>query len=314
MVNSKMFFQTMKDGTEISVNRWIPEVEPKAVILISHGMGEHSLRYDRVANLFAEDGFAVSVHDHRGHGRTAQKQKEKGEPGFGYLADKNGYEKVRDDIIEIKNKLQEDFPGKKIFLLGHSFGSMVSQGVIEEYGDQFAGCILCGTRGPDLSMVKFGKNLAKLGYLIGLKKRKANLLNKISFSGSNSRIKNLRTPFDWLTKDDAIVDMYMSDQWCGFVMKTEFFHEMFKMLLIIHNEKNMKKVPENLPVSIIYGTEDPVGAYGKTPEILYNVYKANGLKDVSITSYENDRHELFNETDYEKVVKDTEGWIEKHLK
>ena len=67
-MTTKSFFQTMKDGTEVAVNRWIPDTEPKAVIVISHGMSEHSLRYDRAATLFTDAGFAVSAHDHRGHG------------------------------------------------------------------------------------------------------------------------------------------------------------------------------------------------------------------------------------------------------
>ncbi len=107
--------------------------------------------------------------------------------------------------------------------------------------------------------------------------------------------------------------MYMSDAWCGFLMTTEFYHEMFRLLLSIHNAKNMKKISENLPVYIIAGKEDPVGNYGKTVTDLYNIYKNNGIKNLELKLYENDRHELFNEKDHDTVVSDCLNWINKNI-
>ena len=99
----------------------------------------------------------------------------------------------------------------------------------------------------------------------------------------------------------------------SFTMKTEFFHELFRMLNIIHKKANMKKISNDLPVYIIAGTDDPVSNYGKTVQKLYEIYKSNGIKDLEIKLYENDRHELFNETDCEVVIKDTITWLLKHL-
>ena len=75
----------------------------------------------------------------------------------------------------------------------------------------------------------------------------------------------------------------------------------------------MKKVAQELPVFMIAGKDDPVGRYGKTVEALYNIYKKNGVKDVELKLYENDRHELFNETDYQTVIKDCCDWINKRI-
>lgn len=312
-MQTKSFFQTMNDGMEISVNRWIPDSDPKAIIVISHGMSEHSLRYDKTASLFADAGFLVSAHDHRGHGRTAQKQIEKGEPGFGYLSDKNGYEKVRDDILEVITKLKTEFPGKKIILLGHSFGSFVTQAFIEKYSTEIDLCILCGSRGPQQALVKGGYFVTNLLYLFGQKKRTSKLLDKLSFGSYGKKISEKRTEFDWLTKDNSIIDMYIADAWCGFIMKTEFYHEMLKLLKTIHTAKNMKKIGKDLPVFVIAGKEDPVGDYGKTVTDLFNIYKSNGMKDVELKLYENDRHELFNETDSDTVIKDCIEWITKRI-
>ena len=312
-MTTKSFFQTMSDGTEIAVNRWIPDNEPKAVIVISHGMSEHSLRYDRTASCFVEAGFLVSAHDHRGHGRTAQKQLEKGQPGFGYLADKDGYKKVREDLLEVINQLKKEFPGKKIILLAHSFGSLIGQSFIENHSSEIDLCILCGSRGPQQGIARLGLFVTNIMYIFGRKKKLSKFLDKMIFGSYSERIKDPRTANDWLTKDENIVDMYMSDSWCGFIMTTEFYHEMVKLCLDIHNPKNMKKIREDLHVYIIAGKEDPVGLYGKTLENLFSIYKKNGIKDVELKLYENDRHELLNETDYETVLKDLCNWINKRV-
>lgn len=312
-MTTKSFFQTMKDGTEIAVNRWIPDNEPKAIIVISHGMSEHALRYDRTASHFADEGFLVSVHDHRGHGKTAQKQSEKGEVGFGYLNDSHGYEKVRDDILEIIESLKKEYAGKKIILLGHSFGSLIAQSFIENYSSEIDLCILCGSRGPQQALSRGGRFVSGLLYLFGQKKRPSKFLDKLAFGSYNNRITGKRTEFDWLTKDESIVDMYLSDSWCGFTMTTEFYREMLKLCVSIHKSSSMKKISCDLPVFMIAGKEDPVGAYGKTVNALFDIYRKNGIKDTEIKLYENDRHELFNETDYESVIKDCCDWINKRI-
>lgn len=302
----------MADGTEICVNRWLPDSEPEAVVVISHGMAEHSLRYDRLASFLTDAGFLVSAHDHRGHGKTAQNQAEKGGVGFGYLADKHGFEKVCGDLKEIIDQLKTEYPQKKVFLLGHSFGSIVSQCFIEKYGDSIDGCILSGSRGPQRFPVKCALFLSGALCVFGQKKRTAKMIDRMVFGSYGKKIENKRTDADWLTKDPVIVDMYLEDQWCGFVMKTEFFYEMFRMLNTVHKKSNMKKIPAELPVYLIAGTDDPVGDYGKTVKKLCDVYKSNGIKDLEIKLYENDRHELFNETDSDAVTNDTIAWLKKH--
>ena len=77
---TEKFLLKMNDASEIAVDRWIPESEEdiKAVIVFSHGMQEHSLRYDRIGSIFAENGFVFNAHDHRGHGKTAQNAEQNG--------------------------------------------------------------------------------------------------------------------------------------------------------------------------------------------------------------------------------------------
>lgn len=310
---TKTFFQTMSDGISVNVNRWIPDDDAKAVIVISHGMAEHGLRYDRTASIFADAGFAVNAHDHRGHGKTAQAQKEKGEPGFGYLSDKKGFERTREDLKEVIDQVKKDFPGKKIFLLAHSWGSMIGQSYIEAYGNEIDGCILSGTRGPSGIAPSFGLFLARFLCLFGQKKRISNLLDSMAFSANGKKLPKGSDKLGWLSHNEANIAMYKSDQWCGYKMTTEFYVEMFRMLNSIHSKKNMKKISQTLPVLFITGTEDPVGLYTKTVKDLCSKYQNNGMSDVNAKYYVGYRHETLNENNNEVVHQDVIDWISKHI-
>ncbi len=312
-MNTTSFFQTMSDGTEISVTRWIPDGEVKGVVQLSHGMAEHSMRYDRLGSVFAENGYVLSAHDHRGHGRTAQKAEQKGTGGFGYLADRKGFIKIESDALEVLKKLKEDFPGKKTCLLGHSFGSFVAQALMEDYGNEYDCAILCGTAGPRRLLILGGEFLAFFNILFLGKKHKSNFLNKISFGSYLKHIENPGTDFDWLSKSEMNVNMYMADQWCGFVPSAGFFRDMYDGFTKIHKRRNMKKIPKSLPVLFIYGKEDPVGDYGKTVELLAQDYRDNGMQDITVIPYETLRHEIFNEVESDKVIADCLDWISKRL-
>lgn len=309
-MTTNSFYQTMKDGTEVHVMRWIPDGEIKGIVQLSHGMSEHSLRYDKLGCIFAENGWVLCAHDHRGHGKTAQKAETNGTGKFGYLADKDGFEKVEEDLLEVVLNLKADFPQKKCFLIGHSFGSFVAQRFIEKNGDEIDGVVLCGTAGPRQGMMGFGKFAFGLNALLFGKKHRARLDYELSFMGYNKRVPKPRGEnSNWLSKNEFNVQMYKADQWCGIMPTAEFFCELAKGLYETHKAKSMKMIPQNLPVYFIYGSDDPVGDYGKTIKKLIQIYKANGMTDVSEKVWQGDRHEIFNELDGDQVINDTLKWI-----
>lgn len=314
-MQTEKFFQLMSDGTEIAVNRWIPDDEEKirGIIQLSHGMQEHSLRYDRLGCVLAEAGFVFSAHDHRGHGKTAYNAQQKGKGMFGKLADKNGFERVVEDLDEIISELQKDFPEKKTVLLGHSFGSFVSQSYIENHGEKLAGCILCGTAGPNRAKINAGKVLMNVLRFFRGGNSKSKFAQNVAFSGYNKKFSGKNGDLDWLSANPANVEMYKNDAWCGGVSTLSFFCDLMHGINLVHSEKNMKKIPQNLPVLFIYGSDDPVGDYGKTIKLLADTYKKNGMKDVSLIEYPGDRHELFNELDSDKITQDVLNWLEKNI-
>lgn len=313
-VNS--FSLKMNDGCEIFLNRWEPDApeDIKGVVQLHHGLAEHSMRYDRLGSILAENGYVLNAYDMRGHGKTAETAIAKGEGRFGQLARKNGFETAVEDLAFIIESLKKDYPDKKIVLLGHSFGSFISQGYIEKYGERIDGCILCGTSGPQIPLAPIGKVVAIVVRAFKGPDATSKFLTKLSFGSYNKHIANPQTADDWISLNELNRQMYKMDKWCGFPLTVSFFVDITTALSTIHKKKNMKAVPVNLPIFFIYGKEDPVGGYGKTIEKLYEIYQKNGVKDVQIKGYENDRHEIFNEDDKETVEKDVLQWLSGVLK
>ena len=310
------FSLKMNDGCEIFLNRWEPDTpeDIKGVVQLHHGLAEHSMRYDRLGSILVENGYVLNAYDMRGHGKTAETAIAKGEGRFGQLARKNGFETAVEDLAFIIESLKKDYPDKKIVLLGHSFGSFISQGYIEKYGERIDGCILCGTSGPQIPLAPIGKVVAKVVRAFKGPDATSKFLTKLSFGSYNKHIANPQTADDWISLNELNRQMYEMDKWCGFPLTVSFFVDITTALSTIHKKKNMKAVPAELPVFFIYGKEDPVGRYGKTIEKLYDIYQKNGVKNLQIKGYENDRHEIFNEDDKETVEKDVLQWLSDVLK
>ena len=309
----KSFTLKMDDGYELCLNRWQPDTEEeiKGVIQLHHGLAEHSLRYDRFGSVLAENGYVLNAYDMRGHGRSAEVADKNGNGMFGKLADKKGFDRAVKDLKAVTDNLKNDFPGKKTILMGHSFGSFVSQGFIEEYGNDIDACILCGTAGPQKALVGFGLFAAHLITFLTGKNRCLKLMETLSFGSYNKRINPVKTKVDWLSKNPLNVEMYMMDNWCGIPLTNSFFCSMTEGLSKIHKNKNIKKIPTKLPVFFIWGSEDPVGTYGKTIRNLIDIYKSNGMDKIDFKEYQGDRHEILNEEDKEIIEKDIIDWVNK---
>ncbi len=312
-MQTKNFTLTMRDGMEIFVNRWAPDAEEeiKGIIQLHHGLAEHSMRYDRLGSVLAENGYVLNAYDLRGHGKTAENAEKKGTGRFGKLADKNGFNIVVEDLNEVISDLKKTYPGKKTILFGHSFGSFVSQGYIEKYGSNLDACILCGTAGPQQGLVSAGNFFANLIKIFRGSNAIVPMLAKLSFGSYCDRIENPETDNDWLSLNKANRMMYEMDNWCGIPLTVSFFCDLTSGLKQIHKAKNIKKVPVDLPILFIWGAEDPVGAYGKTIKKLADIYKSNGVKNIEMIEYPNDRHEILNEDDKEKVEADILNYLAK---
>ncbi len=303
------FQHTLSDGKAAFVRRWLPPGSPKAVLLIAHGMAEHSGRYERFAAPMAAAGWAVYAPDHRGHGRSAA------EGELGWFAEKDGFTRVREDLHEVASLAAAENPALPVFLLGHSMGSLIAEAYLSAYGSELAGCVLTGVLSPPpLVLSVIGRLIAALGSAFKGQKAPARILHKMSFDSSNRDFQPARTPVDWLSRDPAEVDKYVADPLCGFVCRFGFYRDFLSGFASVYRRGSaFSGLPKALPLYILAGAEDPLGgAVGFVP-ILAGKYKAAGLQDVSTRLYPGARHEILNETNRDEVMADIKDWLETEL-
>jgi alpha-beta hydrolase superfamily lysophospholipase len=299
------FWMKSIDDTEIYVEKWVEEdQEPKAIVQIAHGMAEHFQRYHDFIQFLVQNGIYVYGNDHRGHGKTGQKQ-----GLMGYFSDKDGFEKATNDLHQITQLIKTDYPNTPLFLLGHSMGSFLSRHYIQKFASDISGVILSGTGYYPRATSNFGKLVAsRLA-----PKEKSPFMNKLAFGTFNRKIKNPKTPFDWLTRDETVVQAYLEDSLSGYIPTARFFVDLMTGLLWIHSPERNKQVPKDLPMFIISGDEDPVGSYGKGVWKTASMYKNLGIEDISVSLVEGARHEVLNEINKEEVYTEIVNWVLKHL-
>ncbi|MBN1883013.1 MAG: lysophospholipase [Deltaproteobacteria bacterium] len=299
-----------RDGAEIFVYTWKPDDEKdvKAVIQIAHGMAEHAARYERFANALVDEGFAVYADDHRGHGKTAGSLDR-----AGFFADEDGWQKVVDDLAMITDHMEKEYPKAPVFFFGHSMGSMLGRTYLLQHGKRLSGAILSGTMGDPGLLGKLGVLVAKRECKKKGRNTPSELLAKLSFGKFNNAFKPARTEFDWLSRDEAEVDKYVDDPYCGFVFSAGGFLDMLTAMPLLFKPEGVARMPKTLPIYLFSGEKDPVGNNGKGVREVYNLYKKAGIEDVSIKLYENGRHEMLNETNRKEVFSDVIGWLNAHM-
>lgn len=310
MITKEEFFYDSRDNkSKIHAVRWIPESgTPKCIIQIVHGMAEHIERYHEFAMYLAQQGILVTGEDHLGHGQS------KGEYSLqGYFCSQDPATVLVRDVHRLKKLTQEKYPMVPYFLVGHSMGSFITRNYLCRYGSGIQGAVIMGTGMKSKGLLVFSKITANIVKLFFGEKHVSHFLDKAAFGSFNKKIMNPRTPKDWLTKDNQKVDDYLKDPNCNFVFTVNGFLTLFELIDRIVNKENLNKIPKELPVYMISGKDDPVGDYGKGVEKAYASLEMAGLTNMELKLYQEDRHELLNETDREKVAEDIYLWIKKQL-
>lgn len=300
-IAKKEWFRTAsgKNG-KIFSRSWTGE-ETKAIIVIAHGMAEHSARYDGFASFLAGRGYAVYMNDHAGHGRSTQRQ--------GHFADENGWEYVVRDLKTLMDQGEREHPEAPRFLMGHSMGSFLSRSYLIRYGEGLSGCILCGTMGKN-PQVKVGKALASLQCRVMGSQSRGRFLDKISMGAYNKGIQNPVNQFAWLSTDEENCRAYENDPLCGFAFTAAGYRDLFTGLEEIGGPDWAGKVPKDVPILLLAGDKDPVGNYGKGPVQVGESLRSAGVKDVEWKIYPGLRHELLNETGKEQIWEDAVTWLD----
>ena len=274
------------DGTKIVAYRWDPEGPPRAAVQLTHGMGEHARRYDHVAQALNDAGFVVYAQDHRGHGASA-------DPGMHGNLGQGGWAALVDDIGLLSAKIRADHPDLPLILLGHSMGSFAVQQYLFDHSADADGVVLTGTAAIDL--------------LEGA----LDLDQPIDLAMFNAPFQPARTDYDWLSRDEAIVDAYVADEWCGFGIDTAAARAMFLGARRGADPAQVAAIRSSLPVYIAVGQSDPVNGGLALLNPLTDRYKAAGLTDVTVRIYPDARHEILNETNRDEIIAELNGWLDR---
>jgi alpha-beta hydrolase superfamily lysophospholipase len=288
------------DGTRLAYRHWVPDGEVRAALIVVHGLSEHTGRYARLAAALTARGIAVAAQDQRGHGRTADAT------GPGRFGDGAGSDDVLDDVRALEERLRSVHPGVPLFLLGHSLGSVTALGSAERDGEALAGLVLSGPIGVAPELAEAAGQL-RAAADAGLADQPMDAL-----SAFNAPFEPARTPYDWLSRDEAEVDAYLADPLCGDDIPPTYGYGagMFELAVRVATAEGVAALPDGLPVLLLSGQRDPVGGQDAAQvTALAGLMEDRGLP-VEQHVYPDARHEVFNETNRDEVTADLVAWLE----
>jgi alpha-beta hydrolase superfamily lysophospholipase len=277
MKHSEGSFKGIRD-LDIFYQCWLPEDEVKAVLLVVHGLAEHSGRYMNLVNHFVPAGYNVYGLDHPGHGRSA-----------GQRVYVNRFEDYTDTLGIFTQFVLQENPDKPLILIGHSMGGLISALYLIEHQKDFEAAVLSGP------LIKTTDNapplLAFIGRLLSILMPRAGLV---------------QLEADGVSRDPAVVEAYNKDP---LVFTGKITARLGSELLNAVQRINAEASRITLPLLILQGSADrlvhPSGA-----QILYDKV---GSAQKELKMYDGFFHEVFNEPEHEQVMKDIEKWMENYL-
>jgi len=259
--------------------------QPRAVIQLAHGVGEHAGRYAEVAAALTGAGYTVYADDHRGHGRTGVHQHDGDLSKLGRLGP-GGHRAAVEAVWRFTQLIREENPGLPLILLGHSWGSFMSQILVSDHPDAFDGLVLSGSS-----------------------LRWPGSLNSGDLNKPWKKADALGT--EWLSSDLTVGQAFLDDPLTTTKTLPELFGIRDTLRLIGKPRKGLRDARgADLPVLLMVGRDDTVGG-PRSVHRLADAYRTrSGLTDVTTLVYPGARHEIFNETMRAEVFADLLAWLD----
>jgi acylglycerol lipase len=261
---------------DIYYKGWAPEGEVKAVLMIVHGVGEHIGRYTNVVDHYVPLGFAIYGVDHIGHGKSGGERE---------MVER--FEDYIEPLVTFREKIAGWYPGKPIFIYGHSMGGLITTLYLLDHQADFKGAILSA------AAAKVPDNITPLTVTLG------KILASIT-----PRVGMIQLDTNHLSHDKTVVETYNSDPLVFHgKMPVRLSAEMLRAMTRVANE--MQKI--TLPLFILQGSEDKL----VDPSAAQMLYDGVGSPDKTLKIYAGLFHEVHNEPEREVMFKDLETWLEK---
>ena len=286
MSTSTSSFLSDADSTQVTAYTWSDVAGPPAcVVQIAHGLADHGERYGRFARALNAAGLVVHAVDHRGHGRTAN----------GRLGDFGaaGFAGLIADVAQFGAALRARHGGLPVFLFAHSMGSFAAQAALLDHSATWSGVVLSGSTALDAFAAAMANAPAD---------------GPAGLEAFNAGFEH-RTGYEWLSRDEAELDLYVADPLCGFDLPDTLVPSLFAPGPRLADPSAVR---DDLPVLIASGSADPLAGGGQLVELLGQLYRDAGLADVTVKVYPDARHEIFNETNRDEVTADVVSWLQAH--
>lgn len=290
-------------GAHLAYYRQPAEGTARGILLICHGLAEHARRYARFAKAMAGHGYHVYAHDHRGHGKTRAP-----DAPLGRFAAKGGVDAVIADVKAMRDHAAGRDPGLPVLLFGHSMGGLISLNTVVTYPDDFAGAAVWNSNFAVGALGRVAQGiLAAERMMLGSDVPSA-LLPKLTFEAWGKSVRGHRTPFDWLSSIPEEVDAYIADPLCGFGASVALWQDVFDMTYRAMKPERLSRLPQNFPLNLVGGGQDPATDHGKAVEWLANRLKNGGYSRITSEIYRNARHETLNDVVAETATSTFAAW------
>jgi acylglycerol lipase len=267
-----------RNNLNLYYQSWSPNGIPIAVLVVVHGLAEHSGRYSNLVNYLVPRGYAIYAFDQRGHGKS--------EGTRGYVERFSYY---LDDLKTFYDKVSQEHKSTKIFMIGHSIGGTIATAYAIEHQNELDGLILSGVT------IKPGASITKLSILIA--RTFSFLIPKMGVTALDAST---------ISQDKAVVEAYANDP---LVYRGKISARLGAELLHMIESLPSRISQLSLPMLIMRGAADRLS----DPSSSKMLFERAGSKDKKLKLYEGFYHEIFNEPQREQVFSDVENWLKRHV-
>lgn len=270
-------------GVTIHYYTWTAPA-PKGVLQVAHGLGEYATRYEQLAQALVVAGYSVYADDHRGHGRTGVEQHLGNMKHMGKLGP-GGLRATIEEVRQLTSVIRAENPGIPVGLLGHSWGSLMVQIILNQHAQDYDAAVLTGTAYRRPGSMNAGQLNAKHKHL-----------------GT--------TGFEWLSRDPAVAQAFLDDP-------LTFYADTLKLFGLVDGLRLFgvptKHIGKDLPLLIAIGSDDSLGGEKSVRALAEKYISRSHLSDVEVVIYADARHEIFNEVNRAEVTSDLIDWLDQRL-
>jgi alpha-beta hydrolase superfamily lysophospholipase len=270
MRSEEFSFLSSCETAQIEGVFWIPKGKVRAIVQIVHGMLEHMGRYEDFAAFLCTNGFVVCGHNQLGHGGSLIENTK------GYFGETDRVAHLLMDVHAVRRRAQTRFPNVPYFLFGHSMGSFIARLYLTRYGRDVAGAVFSGTGGPNPAVRWVGMPLALTLWKRHGARYKSRYLEKIASEVFGRVHDGTGSPFSWISSDPREVLRYERDGKMHFIFTVSAFYTLFELMDGVGSLRWAQSLPKNMPVLLVSGQRDPVGANGKGVRAVYRLLREAG--------------------------------------